>query len=953
MSLEQLRRLKNFWQGNRSLQIRINNAFDAIGFDEKYVQFHILPSNQSIFPRKSKQIKDNQWGMMEFDWRSMRIIDSPVLQRLRYVRQLGFTYLTYPSAEHSRFIHSLGIAHVVSKFIDAINRRSEEEHPGRTINYVAIKDIPGLTADHLLHAALLHDIGHLPFSHVCEKVLSSQPQLFKLAGKYVEDITLDVNLRLGKNLPLSEILTLALLLSERFEEFYKHYVCEGELEAEESLLSVCCLIASLPPTEKLTGISELISGAVDADKVDYVNRDALNCGIPVGVDVARVFLRSGIIRATTEQIKSLRLKESPTTEEFLFVINSSGLDTIDEILQARTALYQRVYFHAVTRTAERLFGRSLEENASHHSSDSTLVDALELWAYRDVELLECLGHSSIRKVRNLISKVSARAFPKKAYSFSPGLGDLQIPIDYIIPAASSHSITELKKQINNTIIEDFLREEQLWKGDGAILENKIRSEVAKIVAAISNSNDAELKKKYSTKKKLDCLIIVGNAHEKQKRHNPIICQNDHLTTVRDYTNAREQQDAFELLKEIGFVLCDEEWRGVVFFASRAVLASLGNKIIEMDLETRIGDGSIQRDVIHYITRLLPAYSTAVLRSGVPQKQLQRIHSALQDSRYFDNKPWIAEPFSPTDPVCKNIADKLRLFNGFRSWRVTPESVSAFLSQFPLSLRNSMAAVLLKIQLIDPLATVSKLAPILRGLGAGADVVAFSSTSGTQIYNWMRQELRSSPSFRFQPDAQAALLRGKSSEPIVFVDDNASTGVQARAQFLHFVGIPKEKWPLECQNEEGLFSKLPAAAITALKKREIYLLVSAGSAKADKEITKCLEKHGFKNFKGLKFAEKIGALQSLSVPLKKYLREVGASTYAWRHFRKPLTKLSQAQRSRCAENSFGYANAGGLIATLQSVPTGTVTALWCAGIHNGQPWMPLLIRSNRLQDLVVG
>jgi hypothetical protein len=631
-------------------------------------------------------------------------------------------------------------------------------------------------------------------------------------------------------------------------------------------------------------------------------------------------------------------------------MNSSGLDTIDEILQARTALYQRVYFHAVTRTAERLFGRSLEINAAHKDPDQNLLDVLNLWTYRDVELLDKLKNSRISKVRSFISKVNSRSYPKKAYSFSPGLGDIQIPIDEVIPAAADHSITEIRKQINNTIIEDYLREEQLWKGDGGILEAQIKKEVEKILKAIMDSNDSALKDRYRDKK-LGCLIIVGNAHEKQKRHNPIICQNDHLVTVRDYTNAREQQDAFELLKEIGFVLCDEEWREVVFFAARTVFARLGNDIIDIGFETNTDTPN--EDVIKYITRFLPDYSTALLRSSISRSQIQRVHAALAYANYFDDKPWAAEAISSSDRDCQKIAERLRQFDGFRSWRVTANSVAAFLSQFPMKLRRPMAEALLKLQLFDPLTTANKLTPVLREIGVGADIVALSSTSGTQIYNWLRRELRVEKDFKFHADAPSALLSGRRDQPVVFVDDNASTGVQARAQFLNYLGIPRSRWPSECRNEDGLYSPLSGPALAALRDREVYLLVSAGSSKANNAISKCVRAHGLKNFKGLRCAEKLGGSYSWPAPLKRFLRDVGESAYAWSHYKRPPTQLSAAQRARCEANAFGYANAGGLIASLDSVPTGTVTALWCPGLHRGQPWMPLLLRANRLKDLIVG
>jgi hypothetical protein len=265
----------------------------------------------------------------------------------------------------------------------------------------------------------------------------------------------------------------------------------------------------------------------------------------------------------------------------------------------------------------------------------------------------------------------------------------------------------------------------------------------------------------------------------------------------------------------------------------------------------------------------------------------------------------------------------------------------------------MAAALLKLQLLDPLSTVNKLTPVLRAIGTGADIVSFSPTSGTQIYNWLRRELRVDRNYRFQADAAAALLNGKADEPIIFVDDNASTGVQARAQFLNYIGVPRSKWPSECQNEDNLYSSLSGSALAALRKRDVYLLVSAGSTKANTAISRCLDTHGFNNFKGLRYAEKLGGSYSWPAPLKRFLSDIGESVFAWSHYRKPLMKLTTVQRGRCAANAFGYANAGGLIATLESVPTGTVTALWCPGIHKGQPWMPLVLRANRLKDLIVG
>lgn len=172
MSVDNVRNLSVFWQKDEVLQSRINQVFDRLDFTDEYVKY--LADRERLIPRKSKQIKDNQWGMIELDWRAVRLIDCPLVQRLRFVKQLGFTYLTYPSAEHSRFSHSVGVAHVVSKFIDAINKRANDTKPYQTVSetsFVSIDNIQNLSPHDLIHAAILHDIGHLPFSHVTEKVI--------------------------------------------------------------------------------------------------------------------------------------------------------------------------------------------------------------------------------------------------------------------------------------------------------------------------------------------------------------------------------------------------------------------------------------------------------------------------------------------------------------------------------------------------------------------------------------------------------------------------------------------------------------------------------------------------------------------------------------------------------------------------------------------------------------
>ena len=343
MSAEKLRSLRELWRSNQDLEGALEAEFDRVGFSVEYLVGCEAAAAKGLAARKTKYIKDNVWGMVELGWKSVRLLDAPILQRLRRVKQLGFTSLTYPSAEHTRFVHSVGMSAVVESFLTSIDKRaSEAAEIDGSEQLLKVSQLSPIKRDDLIHAALLHDVGHLPFSHAAEFALAANAELFRCGPMSVGDFLDDVARTIKKEISLSEALSLLIILSRRFERFYCDFVRPGE-EDPDALIRIACLVAGLPPTARLSGVAELISsGAIDADKIDYVNRDARACGIPIGVDVARVFLRSSFLDVDRKRMIEAKLKENPAEREALFIVNASGIDTLDEITQARAALYQRV-----------------------------------------------------------------------------------------------------------------------------------------------------------------------------------------------------------------------------------------------------------------------------------------------------------------------------------------------------------------------------------------------------------------------------------------------------------------------------------------------------------------------------------------------------------------------------------------------------------------------------------
>ena len=235
-------------------------------------------------------VRDPLWNNIRLDAEALAVLDTPAFQRLRYVRQLGHAFLVYPGATHTRFEHALGAYHLARR---AIAQLAESG---------AAPD--ALTARTLRLAALLHDVGHYPFSHALEE-----------AG-----------------LPSHEI------LAER-------HLGSGELGVvlSDAGVSPAALLPLIQGTSDHP-LAGLISGGLDVDKLDYLSRDALMCGVPYGViDVERL-LASLTVQPTADGRRLLALHEK-------------GLTALESLLFARYQMYRNVYWHHAVRAATVMFKR--------------------------------------------------------------------------------------------------------------------------------------------------------------------------------------------------------------------------------------------------------------------------------------------------------------------------------------------------------------------------------------------------------------------------------------------------------------------------------------------------------------------------------------------------------------------------------------------------------------------
>ena len=255
---------------------------------------------------ESYEVRDPIHGLIRLTDLERRIIDTPTFQRLRRIRQLALADLVYPGAHHSRFEHLLGTVHVAARILQGLGRREQ----------LSEDDIRRVRL-----AALLHDVGHGPFSHVSEHLLDKYYDGSKVGSassreKIHEKVTIDI---ITKGADLPKVLT---------------------PEDKDGVVGIL-----KEPTER-SFLRDIVSSDLDADKMDYLLRDAYYAGVQYGhYDLEKV-------------VEECRVERSGR-ESFL-VVDQGGLFAVEQLVLAKHHMTQQVYAHRVRTITDLMIVRGLE-----------------------------------------------------------------------------------------------------------------------------------------------------------------------------------------------------------------------------------------------------------------------------------------------------------------------------------------------------------------------------------------------------------------------------------------------------------------------------------------------------------------------------------------------------------------------------------------------------------------
>ena len=290
-------------------------------------------------------VRDPLWNNITLDPLANRLVDSRAFQRLRYVRQLGLAYLVYPGATHTRFEHALGAWHLAGRTLALLQQRGTA--------WQALAADARVTAV----AALLHDIGHYPYSHALEEI----------------------------GAPHHEEVASAVLLRGEVGDILREQVAP---DAPERILALIRGRSDSP-------LQGLISGSLDLDKVEYLKRDALMCGVPYGeIDVDRL-------------LHSLTPVPDPGSGRLTMGVSEKGLSALESLLFAKYQMYRNVYWHHAVRSATAMYKRLVADAIA-----SGALRVTELATFSDESLLNRLEE---RAPSALLTGLRERRLHKRAF----------------------------------------------------------------------------------------------------------------------------------------------------------------------------------------------------------------------------------------------------------------------------------------------------------------------------------------------------------------------------------------------------------------------------------------------------------------------------------------------------------------------------------------------------------
>ncbi len=537
-------------------------------FDErvnKFVELYLkeyTPNGYDV----TKVIHDPVWGTTLFYQWELQILDSPLIQRLRNVSQLGLTMLTYPSAHHSRFEHTLGVTSVVTKMVNHINQKAENP-------VISSKDFYILRL-----AALLHDVGHCFCSHLSETIY----------GKLNEFVNLKKSFSIFSAAKEHEIFAYIIINTKAFKEFIREKVDLWDKKNIDNLFVNIghMIVGATLPYAKENNIyvrkyylTQIINGQYDADKLDYLRRDSYTAGLALTYDIDR-FLYKIKIANKDENIDGERVQGQH------LVIPITGVSAVEEMAFSQLMLASYIYQHQKVLATDALIHDVVESLTMNGKLDHPC----DFLYFCDNDIFGIYNENPDKDFKAKIAEQSFNAESSKN-------------IEDIVRKINNRDLPKRAFAVNCTTVVKDPEQKQYKVSDIADRLKKI-NELRKNICEESKKISNFIPKNMGGRKKIDLydihISIPKTSIAKDLSNALVMTNSGEFVNLSEIVRLSDWADAFAWHKWNAYVFSKAECLTIVSVASRIVFERNGIKFDEKTVYSSIRENETIIKIQQYL-----------------------------------------------------------------------------------------------------------------------------------------------------------------------------------------------------------------------------------------------------------------------------------------------------------------------------------------------------------------
>jgi HD superfamily phosphohydrolase len=840
-------------------------------------------------PKGPKVVNDPIWRTVRLEpWEAV-IVDSPLFQRLRRIRQLGLVGYVFPGAGYSRFEHSIGVLCQTQRVIDSINRNSLAFSTRKGLP--PDLPIPRFEETRLRLTALLHDVGHGFMSHVSERAIQRS---LRVNGQNLAGLRYDASdfFVCPKPPALAEVLSGLLVLLPEFREVLSSARIPDWEDTRDLAVGMARIIAGGRDATR-PFLTEILSGSLDADKLDYMPRDCYMAGLPMPVDVDRLLEKILVAEIPASQLTpEYRERFHLGEDEFVRVLalHSTATRAFEELVVSRALLFQKLYHHQKARALEGMVTNAIELLTKKAGPFTKISTYLRL---ADDEFL--LGNwpqtkytAASARARELVRDVVKRQSFVRVLAFGPSL------------------------------VED----DSKWRDLAFLVEDKGRSELRKQVTArakeyLSKGGQPGLAQDLDESSLLidlpDVQGIVANTH--------FFVSDDQLG-VRLYGEgheARRWTEAYEFQNTLGYIYCPRAYSVAVHLAFRDIVHELTGVTFKPESWSLAKQSA--RELGDFSKRLLSEHiRTLPFPIPAAQDQITRLRNTEK------SKLKLLEKYS---------SDIEQLEHRFRTYKSSTNRVASrveikdWLLQFPHADIPIAVQTLAAINFWDRAALADALRHGVQELTREAHPLSIqvfgiggATTSAhhlTYLWDDIRQRVGTGITVlnsmnELTPDV-----------PLLLYDDNVGSGGQSATVLMQWFAVDRNRWSVKEEHVQSLHPNIAEC----MKSCDVSICYVTGKRTGLQRVLDTAQ--------GLLGQRPRGLVIS---PTDLSCFDAAARVYATSDNGERARALFDAFGRRALEdrreekstewverNALGYGNAGGLTVFFYNTPTTTITALW--------------------------